>query len=246
MSIKLLMSALVFVGLMSSCVSSKKYKTLQSDYDTMKSMNKAKMDAMKGELKDCNENVAGLKTEVGDMKRAVMSANAKAADSDKMAEKNAMEIKHIKAEIKKAFAGSDNSELSFSEKGGNLYVSLANQVLYKPGHADLNHAGRDIIAKLAEAFKTNENMQIVIEGHTDSDRIRRTRYLYKDNWDLSAARATNVVRELVKNGVSANQLTAAGRGDAGPAYEGEDGKNMARRIEFVLKPDAGRIYKLAK
>ena len=126
-------------------------------------MNRAKMDALKGELGDCNKNVASLKTEVSGMKRAVTLAEANMEEARKMEAAKQKEISHIKSEIKEAFAGVGTEGLSFSEKDGNLYISVAPQVLYRRGRAELNKSGREVVSKLSDAFKTNETMRIIVE-----------------------------------------------------------------------------------
>ena len=104
------------------------------------------------------------------------------------------------------------------------------------------------VNELAEILKANEDISVFVEGHTDNAQIIAGPY--RDNWDLSVARSTAVVRQLVKEGVSAGQITAAGAGDVRPAVaENPDSKESRaanRRTEFILTPNVAKLYDLVK
>jgi len=85
----------------------------------------------------------------------------------------------------------------------------------------------------------------MIEGHTDSIPIKTA--MFKDNWDLSTARATSIVRILTKdNGFNPTRITASGRGEFHPVKtnETDEGRSGNRRTEIILSPDLNEIYKL--
>ena len=249
MNFKHLLSLFLLAGLLSSCVSSKKYKSLQEEYDAAQMAHKKRLEMLKSELSETQKEVANLKGEASRLKAEAMNAKKDAASALEMQKLKEKEIANIKMQIKKAFSGLDDPNLHFTTKNGHLILSLTDNVLFRKGRADLSRSGRDVVATLADVFKKHPDMRILVMGHTDSDRIRRTRYLYKDNWDLSVARAATVVRDLLKDGVPAAQMTAAGRADLdkmGIVVEGKDANAIERRVDFVLDPDAEALYKVYK
>lgn len=123
---------------------------------------------------------------------------------------------------------------------GDRFVFQA-EVLFPKGKSDLNEAGQQEMAKLADALKQLEReippdiaWVLRVDGHTDADPIQSA--LFKSNWDLSAGRAISVVNFLISQGVSPNHLVAAGFGEFQPLVPGdsEDAKSENRRIELKL------------
>jgi chemotaxis protein MotB len=119
-----------------------------------------------------------------------------------------------------------------------LAVSIVDHVLFPSGRASLSPDGRAVIEKVARILTTGPLRRVIVEGHTDDvpigpDLIAR----FPSNWELSAARATEVVRELVARRVPPHTLEAVGRADTRPAASNatETGRRQNRRIEIVLK-----------
>ena len=224
-----------------SCVSSKKHNDLMAERDAVQN----RLDKCNSDIEELNAQIAEmesmqskLKTEVANGQRDLEAAGQKLMDCQKMTEAKEAQLRKVKDKIKEVADAVSGSDLSIKDKGVKLHVSLANEILYLPGHADISKEGMEIINQLADVFKESD-LAITVQGHTDSKPIRRTRYLYKDNWDLSCARAANVVRALEKAGVASERMTASGRAD-------QDGKEMevegteegaaSRRIEFIITP----------
>lgn len=246
-SLVLAIGAMIFG---TSCVSSKKHKDLMAERDALQNRFD-KCEADKGELKaqmtDLEKEQGKLKTELANANRNLESADKKLMDCQKMTEQKEAQINNIKKQIKDAMTSINEGNLSVQQKDVKLYVSLSNEILYRPGSADISKEGKEVIGQLAEVFKNNGDMHVMVEGHTDDSPIRRSRYLYKDNWDLSCARASNVVRELVNAGVSAGNLTVAGRADQDNkdiTIEGAKEGAEDRRIEFVITPSIEGFNKL--
>ncbi len=249
MNFKLLLAIFLTAGVLTSCVSSKKYKSLQEEYEAAQMAHKKRLEALKGELMDTQKEVSKLKGESSRLKSEAMNARKDAESALKMQQLKEKEIANIKMQIKKAFSGLDDPNLHFTTKNGKLILSLTDNVLFRKGRAELSRSGKNVVPTLAEVFKKHPNMRINVIGHTDKDPVRRTRYLYKDNWDLSVARAANVVRALTKAGVPAAQMTAAGRADLdamGIQMDGKDAGALERRVDFALDPDAESLYKVYK
>lgn len=247
-------TVLFFLGvvILSSCVSSKKHKELLAEKEAL--MNR--YDKCNEEKKELATTIRGLedekskmKTQISNKDRELASAAKKLEDCQTESERRAAQIKAVKKQINESVSALGESGLSVTEKDLKLYISLSNQIMYRPGSADMSKEGRDIVNTLADVFKNNPSMDVMVEGHTDASPVRRSRYLHKDNWDLSTNRAANVVRALEDAGVPAGQLIAAGRADTEKVIDTDAGKEEGaanRRIEFILIPQNETISGLAK
>ncbi|MDX1686055.1 MAG: OmpA family protein [Saprospiraceae bacterium] len=221
-----------------SCVSNKKYDDLMAEKEALSEKCKSDKEEMQAKINELETNNSKLKTDVANTERELKNADMKLSDAEQKAAAVKAKIDRIKQQIKETVMAAKEADLDVEAKDVKLHVSLANEVLFRPGNADLSKEGKELISQLANVFK-EEDMHIMVEGHTDEDPIRRSRYLFNDNWDLSCARAASAVRALIEGGVDPASLTAAGRAyyeSVDGEVEGEDMKAAKRRIEFVLTP----------
>ncbi len=120
-----------------------------------------------------------------------------------------------------------------------LKVTIVNQILFPEGGWELNHAGEETLDKIIPTLKTLEHQRIEVDGYTDNVPIGpELKSRFPSNWELSTARATDVVRYLTSKGVNPNLLSATGFGDTQPVASNDtpQGRAKNRRIEIVLKP----------
>ncbi|MBU2019188.1 MAG: OmpA family protein [Bacteroidetes bacterium] len=149
--------------------------------------------------------------------------------------------------LKTALLGFNSDELSIDIKNGKVYVSLSDKLLFKSGSAEMESKGQDAIKLLAEVLLKNQDIDVMVEGHTDNLPIKTA--VYKDNWDLSVARAASVVRLLTDNyKVSPKQVTPAGRGEFFPKADNAtaEGRAKNRRTEIILSPKLDEVMKMLK
>jgi chemotaxis protein MotB len=120
---------------------------------------------------------------------------------------------------------------------GRLQVRALEKILFDSGKAELKPEGRKVLKRVAEQVKKLPGHSIRIEGHTDDVPISTARF--PSNWELSAARATGVVREFIDDGLPPERLSAVGRGEFAPIEENSSAEKRARnrRIEIILIPD---------
>lgn len=147
--------------------------------------------------------------------------------------------------VKNALLGFSSDELTVEMKNGKVYISMSDKLLFKSGDANVETKGKEALKKVADVLNKNNDVSIAIEGHTDNVPIKTS--VYKDNWDLSAARATNVVRLLTNEyGMDAKKLTASGKGEFFPIADNStsEGKARNRRTEIVLSPKLEELMKL--
>jgi chemotaxis protein MotB len=152
----------------------------------------------------------------------------------------------LKNKVKDALLGFENNGLTIEQKNGNVYVSLDESLLFSSGSYSVGSKGSEVLKKLAKVLEQNQDINIVVEGHTDNVPLNG-RGDIKDNWDLSVKRATSVVKIITDNStVNPKRLTAAGRGEYLPLdmTNTVDGRKKNRRIEVILTPKLDELFQL--
>ncbi len=146
--------------------------------------------------------------------------------------------------VKKALMGFDADELSVEMRDGKVYVSMSDKLLFKSGSDAVEPKGVEALQKIAEVMIKNTDINMAIEGHTDSIPIKTNRF--KDNWDLSVARSVSVVRLLQDSGLDPQRVTAAGKGEYTPIGDNstKEGRAKNRRTELVLTPKLNELMQL--
>lgn len=150
----------------------------------------------------------------------------------------------LRSKINNALVGFNSNELTVSIKNGKVYVSLQENLLFPSGSAVVNPKGREALGKLAEVLNVNPDINVNIEGHTDSIPIRGK---YTDNWDLSTARSTAIVRILTDTyKVDPIRVTASGRSKFEPVdlNSTAQGRARNRRTEIILEPKLNELMQL--
>ena len=120
---------------------------------------------------------------------------------------------------------------------GVVYISLADNMLYKSGSYEINARAAETLSKIAKIIKDYKDYDVLIEGNTDNVPISKTNI--RNNWDLSALRASSVVQALQNDyGVDPKRLTAGGRGEYNPiaTNDTEVGKQRNRRTQIIITP----------
>jgi chemotaxis protein MotB len=151
----------------------------------------------------------------------------------------------LKSSIADALMKYKADELSVYIKDGNVYVSMEEKLLFKSGSAVVDLNGKEALKSLSNVLNNTYDITVMIEGHTDNVPIKTS--LFKDNWDLSTARATSILRIMTTDyGFDSNRITASGRGQFHPVKTNEtaDGRASNRRTEIILSPDLDELYKL--
>ena len=128
---------------------------------------------------------------------------------------------------------------------GVVYISLADNMLYKSGSYEINDRAAETLSKIAKIIKDYKDYDVLIEGNTDNVPISRTNI--RNNWDLSCLRASSVVQELQNRyGVDPKRLTAGGRGEYNPlaTNDTELGKQRNRRTQIIITPKLDEFMEL--
>ncbi|MCD8262433.1 MAG: OmpA family protein [Bacteroides sp.] len=154
-------------------------------------------------------------------------------------------VQSLLANVRNALLGFNTDELAITEKDGKVYVAMSDKLLFESGSARVDKRGKEALGKLGEVLSKQNDIDIIIEGHTDNKPISTAKF--KDNWDLSVIRATSVVRILTQEyQVNPLRIQAAGRGEFIPVAENEtaEGRSRNRRTEIILAPQLDMLFNL--
>lgn len=155
-------------------------------------------------------------------------------------------IASIRRQVSDALLGFEGKGLTISTRDGKVYVSMEDKLLFRSGSYEIGREGEKAVRDLAKVLAANPDINVMVEGHTDDVRYTPNAYL-KDNLDLSAKRATTVVRLLLENkDIAPERIVAAGRGESLPIAEGKTAEARAknRRTEIILTPKYDELMKL--
>lgn len=156
------------------------------------------------------------------------------------------EVKKLKETVSNALKGFEGSGLNVYEKNGKVYVSMDEKLLFASGSWVINNDGMQAISKLAEVLEKEEDISVLIEGHTDNVPYKGAGQV-KDNWDLSVMRATAVVKAILKNtNIAPSRLSASGRSEYFPIDSNDNAEARAknRRTEIILTPKLDELFQI--
>lgn len=141
--------------------------------------------------------------------------------------------------------GNERDEVNVRVIKGVVYISLADNMLFKSGSYEVNSRAMETLSKIAKIIKDYKDYDVLVEGNTDPVPIKRTNI--RNNWDLSALRASSIVQVLQNDfGVDPSRLTAGGRGEYNPIADNstELGRQRNRRTEIIITPKLDQFLDL--
>jgi chemotaxis protein MotB len=206
-------------------------EVLQAKEDSLKLL-AYDLNIQKGELTQLNSDLKAREARVKELE-------------DLLAQKDAA-VNRLKDQIKEALIGFEDKGITVEQKNGRVYVSMEAQLLFGSGSTAVGAEGKKAVIQLAKALEGQEDLTVLVEGHTDSEKLSGTGK-YKDNWELSAERAISIVRIMVSNSqLDPSTLTSAGRGEFSPIADNNTPEGMAknRRIEVILTPNLDKLFEI--
>jgi len=265
---KLFFTSLILTVLLSSCVSQKKYADLESE----NSKNKQELVNAKADLQSClvdKEHLTELNKSLKEDKDRSLkqvenltvltqssSDNIKEiitqlSEKDKyingirdaMSQKDSINLA-LAFQLKKDLAsGIQDEDIIIDIEKTVVYISIADKMLFKSGSATVSDRAIEVLGKVATVVNSKPDMEVQVEGYTDNVSINTK--CMKDNWDLSVARATAVVRVLQGNfNVDPGRLIAAGRSEYVPLESNDtpQGRSTNRRTRIVILPKLDQFF----
>ena len=261
---------------LTGCVSKKNYAALQADYSKLQAdyqtaqVELAKSNSsnqnLEQRLADARAANAELKRAYAEMQKTLNQSIESGSQSSVNIAKLVDEINASNKYIKELVAAKSKSDslnmvltnnltrsLSRDELKdidvkvlkGVVYISLADNMLYKSGSYEVSDRAMETLGKIAKIIKDYKDYDVLVEGNTDDVPISRTNI--RNNWDLSALRASSVVQVLQNRfGIEPSRLTAGGRGEYNPIADNSSdlGRQRNRRTEIIVTPKLDQFLDL--
>ncbi len=229
-----------------------KIRQLQKSNETesvklMSELDRTKKELMEKEddLRDMEKSLNSKEKNLSGLQEELKKREQRVEELEKLISQKEEATEALRRKITNALLGFKDKGLTIEQKNGNIYISLDAKLLFAKGSTVVDQEGKKALQDLAQVLKDQDDISILVEGHTDTDKI--TGGSMKDNWDLSVLRATSVVRILTeKNGVDTKRITAAGRGEYLPIDPGvnEMAKSKNRRIEIIIMPNLDKLFEI--
>jgi chemotaxis protein MotB len=234
--------------LLSACVQKSKYVELEAAHN----QTQQELQVENKKVADLREQVSKLVDEnnlylgmIGDQKSMIEDLQGELEKERTVVEQKDKKIsdlektrQEIENSLKEQIA---QKNIKIEEIEGKLKVTFVDKILFDSGSVKIKPKGREVLLTLADSFQDNKEQSIVVEGHTDDVQIGSTlQDRFPTNWELSAARATSVVRFLQEKGsITPERLTASGFSFYKPVdtNETDEGRKQNRRIEIILIPE---------
>ena len=217
-----------------------KNNELQEKYNNLINVNLSQTDQFNKALKAKSDELNAKEKLLSEREKALEEMQIIIAKQDSI-------TKRLNGILRNALLGFNSDELSVEVNNGKVYVSMSDKLLFKSGSSSVEEKGKEALKLLADVLNKNTDIDILVEGHTDNVPIKTA--VYKDNWDLSVARATSIVRILsVDYKIVPPRMTASGKGEYFPKADNEttEGRARNRRTEIILSPKLDEIMKLLK
>ena len=272
---KIFVMAMMAVALMAtSCASKKDLQNCQSENRELTAnyqATKEKLAATEASLAAAQEQLAGAKKDYAKLQnsldKSLTNANQNNISIEKLVDQineSNQYIRHL-VEVKsksdslnmvltnnltRSLSREEMKEVDVQVLKGVVYISLADNMLYQSGSYEVNSRAKETLSKIAKIIQDYKDYDVLIEGNTDSVPVSTTRAKMKNirnNWDLSALRASSVVQYLQDNfGISPKRMTAGGRGEYNPVTtnDTEVGKMRNRRTQIIITPKLDQFMDL--
>lgn len=261
---------------LTSCVSSKRFNrlndehvALQKEYDaTTAALNKARsdnqsLDALLAQARKNNDELKqAYAAAMASLDKSLQNTNQGNVNISKLVDEINASNRYIKelvaaksrsdslnmvltTNLTRSLSGDELRDVNVKVLKGVVYISLADNMLFKSGSYQISPRAMDILSKIAKIIKDYRDYDVLVEGNTDNVPISRPNI--RNNWDLSALRASSVVQVLQDDfGVDPSRLTAGGRGEYNPIAGNDtaEGRQLNRRTQIIITPNLDQILDL--
>lgn len=272
---KIFVMAMMAVAMMAtSCASKKDLQNCQSENRELTAnyqATKEKLAATEASLAAAQEQLSSTKKDYAKLQnsldKSLTNANQNNISIEKLVDQineSNQYIRHL-VEVKsksdslnmvltnnltRSLSKEEMKEVDVQVLKGVVYISLADNMLYKSGSYEINDRAAETLSKIAKIIKDYSDYEVLIEGNTDNVPVNSSAASMKNirnNWDLSALRASSVVQALQNQyGVDPKRLTAGGRGEYNPITSNDTavGKQRNRRTQIIITPKLDQFMDL--
>ena len=194
------------------------------------------------ELQDREDALIALEKDLTKRSADLESRSARVEELEELLASRERAAEALRKRLERALLGFEGRGLKVEQRNGKVYVSLEAELLFPSGSAEVDEKGRDLLAQLGAVIAEQNGLEIIIEGHTDSDNLVSPNFPH-NNWELSVLRATSVLAIIRDQpGVDPSILTASGRSEYHPVDPKDKSRN--RRIEVILAPKLDALFDL--
>lgn len=207
---------------------------------------RASNEAMARRLSELGENVNRLQADQARTESELTAAQAREAELRRRQQQQDARMATYRNMLAQFRSMISAGQLRVRAVRGRLVIELPAGILFDSGRAELRREGQDVLRQVATVLSQISGRDFLVAGHTDNVQLGRGGR-FEDNWDLSAARALNVVRFLAQNNVTSAHLGAAGYAEFQPAEPNDTDEHRAlnRRVEIVLMPNIEELPDLS-
>lgn len=227
----------------------KKYEKLiagsESEYKLVREQlerTRIELQRKEDELKELEADLNAKEIKLDQLSKDLESREQRVKELEGIIAQQDAQVKELRDKIANALLAFKDKGLTVEEKNGKVYVSLEAKLLFASGSTKIDKEGKQALIDLAKILETETELEVVVEGHTDSDALKSSVHP-KNNWELSVLRATSVVEIMMENSrIDPKILSASGRSEYHPVDATDKSKN--RRIEIILTPKLDELYQL--
>lgn len=218
---------------------------LDDRYKQLRTKSTEKLRKLVDQLENLQEDLRLRQDRIDEIESMLQQREARLAEVEGMLNQRDSIMNSLQQRLSDALLGFRDEGLTVDVKNGKVYVSLSNKLLFASGSTTIDAKGQQALADLATVLKDQEDLTIMVEGHTDDVPVSNLGRI-KDNWDLSVMRSTEVVRLLVDNGVPPTRIVPAGHGEFIPKVDEKTTEARAanRRTEIVISPKLDELFEL--
>lgn len=249
-----LLMLLLSGALFTSCVSNKKYLAAQSRISGLQqdslsleaklAQAQNRLNQLEGKVDQMQATNQFTSNQLNQSQEEIASQRRRMEQLQALIDQQKKNTEMIRSKMAEALKGFSSDQLSVATKNGKVYVSMQESLLFPSGSATINAKGKEALGNLADVLNQNMDINVEVEGHTDSIPIKQR---YEDNLALSVARSTAITRILTNEyKVMPERLTASGRSQYEPIADNTtpEGRARNRRTEIILEPKLDELMKL--
>ncbi len=181
-------------------------------------------------------------TTLNDLSLELEERGKRMSEMEELLSRQDAALNTLKDKVSKALLGFEGKGLTVEQKNGKVYVSMESKLLFPSGSTAIDPEGKKAIVELAKAIQDQGDLEIIVEGHTDTDQLKSNN-IPRDNWELSVLRATAVVKMMTENSsIDPKRLSASGKSEYLPVDPADKGRN--RRTEIILSPNLDELFQV--
>lgn len=220
----------------------KKYTNLQTDGSEESSKLIRDLEGTRIELQRKEDRLNELEKELNAREKVLDEKEKRIKELEDIIASQQESTRLLKEKIAKALLGFKDKGLTVEERDGKIYVSMEAKLLFASGKTDVSSEGEKALIDLAKVLETQNDIEILVEGHTDADPLKSANHP-TDNWELSVLRATSCVKIMLDHSnMNPKTIIAGGRSEYHPIDVNDKAKN--RRIEIIITPNLKELMSL--